>query len=356
VDENIIPLIRPAMAGEQIDTSGPKVKEPRFLFETMTDLRSMPALEHLIDGWIPERSVGLLYGRWGTFKTFIGFDWALHLAYGRRDWRGAKLPGTPCDVLIIAREGHAGFVKRVSAFMAHHGIESDPERLTFMRSSISFVDNSDFGALKKSVKVLDRPFRFVLVDTVGRVLPGVEMGKEAPITLFMERLQQLGEVTNATSLGVHHENKGGDANGSMFFQNSSDFMFNSEREGKGETGKITCTKSKEGTDGWSKGIKFAKVWLPDGRSSLVVESVFDNDSSSAKEEILTKNEATFYRILYDAGADGLTKEEWNKLGREAGLGLNRRSDLQDFRVALRDKGRVREYGGKWKVNHGGGLS
>src|SRR5262249_39295709 len=143
------------------------------------------------------------------------FDWALHLAYGMKEWHGARLPGKPCDVLIIAREGHSGFVKRVSAFMAHHGLTEDPKHLVFMRKPISFLNDGAFAALKEDITALGRQFRFVLVDTVARVLPGADMAKEAPITLFMERLQQVGELTSGTALGVHHENKSGDANGSM---------------------------------------------------------------------------------------------------------------------------------------------
>jgi hypothetical protein len=258
--------------------------KPRFLFETMTELRAHPAEEYLIDGWIPERSVGLLYGKWGSGKTFTGFDLALHLAFGLPDWHGAGLPGEPCDVLIIAREGHAGFVKRVDGFKAHHRIEKDSKNLVFMRSPISFLDDAGFAALKADIVALGRPFRFVLVDTVGRVLPGADMAKEAPITLFMERLQQLGELTGGTALGVHHENKTGDANGSMFFQNNSDFMFNTSREGEGdgplERCKLTCIKQKESDDGWSREVTFAKVELPDGKSTLVVESITEGGERS----------------------------------------------------------------------------
>jgi len=269
-----------AMPGERIETTLPK--PPRFLFETVSDLRTMPPTEYLIDGWIPERSVGLLYGRWGSGKTFIAFDWALHLAYGLPDWHGASLPAEACEVLIIAREGHAGFVKRISGFMKHHGLTQDTKRLVFMRSPISFLDDAGFEELKEAIKALKRRFRFVLVDTVGRVLPGADMAKEQPITLFMERLQQLGELTGATALGVHHENKSGDANGSMYFQNNSDFMFQTSREGDGplERGKITCAKQKEGDDLWSREVTFAKIELPDGKSSLVVDDVAADNGRS----------------------------------------------------------------------------
>jgi hypothetical protein len=264
----------------------PKDPAPRFKFETFSDLKTLPPAEYLMEGWIPERSVGLLYGRWGSGKSFIGFDWCLHLAFGMPDWHGAKLPGVPTDVLIIAREGHTGFVKRINAFMQYRGITEDPQKLVFMRSSISFLDGTAFAALKEDIKALGRPFRFVLVDTVGRVLPGADMAKEAPITLFMERLQQIGEITGGTAVGVHHENKSGDANGSMFFQNNSDFMFSISREGDGplKAGKITCAKQKEGDDLWSREITFARVDLPDFKSSLVVESVSEESSGHTSKK------------------------------------------------------------------------
>jgi AAA domain-containing protein len=130
------------MPGEEIETRLPK---KRFVFETVADLRSGEEEEYLIEGYVPEHSTGLFWGKWGSFKTFAAFDWALHLAYGFKDWHGAKLPGEPCDVLIIAREGRKGFVKRIDAFKKHHNLTEDPEHLTFMRSAISFLDNAGFA-------------------------------------------------------------------------------------------------------------------------------------------------------------------------------------------------------------------
>jgi hypothetical protein len=255
--------------------AAPASPKQRFVFETVTDLRSGEEEEYLIEGYVPERSTGLFWGKWGSFKTFVAFDWAMHLAYGFKDWHGAKLPGEPCDVLIIAREGKKGFVKRIDAFKKRHDLKVDSERLTFMRSAISFLDDVGFALLKKDIEATGKNFRLVLVDTVGRVLPGADMAKEQPITLFMERLQQVGEITGAVSIGVHHENKSGDANGSMYFQNNSDFMFSVTRDGDKLAGKFTCVKQKDGEDHWSRNITLTKIDLGGGKSSLVVDSVTD---------------------------------------------------------------------------------
>src|SRR6478736_9788663 len=55
---------------------------------------------------------------------------------------------------------------------------------------------------------------------------------------------------------------------------------------------------------------------------------------------LTKNQQTFFAILHEAGTRGLTVEDWNEKGREAGIGNSRRADLTDLRMALKAKGLV----------------
>jgi hypothetical protein len=376
-DEDVVADIPGEEAPHVSPDPSPKEKPKRFLFETITDLRSAPSTEYLIDGWIPERSVGLLYGRWGSGKTFIGFDWGLHLAFGMTDWHGAKLPGEACDVLIIAREGHTGFVKRVDAFMAHHGLAEDTKHLVFMRRHISFLDDAGFAALKEEIKATNRRFRFVLVDTVGRVLPGADMAKEQPITLFMERLQQLGELTGGTAIGVHHENKSGDANGSMYFQNHSDFMFQMSREGEGPLarGKLTCMKQKEDDDLWSKQVSFLKVELQNGKSSLVVDDVFEDEEKqkeerSSKGRKLSDRQHLALKALNNCASDlgkappesfglpkgllAVTVEQWRDEVFRTGVipddVKNRRSAFQDIRNALKARNLAGERDGLiWPV-------
>jgi hypothetical protein len=72
----------------------------------------------------------------------------------------------------------------------------------------------------------------------------------------------------------------------MYFQNNSDFMFSTSRDGDKFAGKITCEKQKEDEDHWSRDFTLAKVELGGVRSSLVVESVSDSES----ERISTKDE------------------------------------------------------------------
>jgi hypothetical protein len=71
-----------------------------------------------------------------------------------------------------------------------------------------------------------------------------------------------------------------------------------------------------------------------------------------KDEKLKPNEKTMFTILHNAGGGGLTLEEWNRQAKEAGIGDRRRGDLYDLRSELVKKRLIREYGGRWRVNHG----
>jgi hypothetical protein len=252
----------------------------RFVFEKVTDLRSLPPAQWLVKDWIPERSTGIFYGKWAAGKSFIGFDLALHLAYGMPDWHGAALPGQSIHVLVIAREGHQGFVNRVDAFKKQYGLVDDPDHITFMRGSVSFMRDEEFVALLEAIKADSTPYKLVIVDTVARVLPGVDMNEQQTVTLFMERIGLLAEVTGASSIGVHHQNKSGGMMGSTFFEANADFVFEVSRDGEEDgplkSGEIQCTKMKDGEDRWKRAISYKKVplsILPDGPSSLVVEQI-----------------------------------------------------------------------------------
>lgn len=263
-------------------------KDPaRFVFERISDLRQLPEASWLVKDWFPERSTGIIYGKWGAGKSFIAFDLALHLAYGMLDWHGAELPGEECPVLVIAREGHHGFVKRIDAFKRHHGIIDDTDRIVFMRASVSFMNANDFSALCAAVEATGVKFRAVFVDTVARVTAGEDTNEQSIATLFMERCQALGELTGATCFGVHHQNKAGTMMGSIYFEANADFVFEVTRhgeEGSLEAGEIRCTKSKDGEDGWRRSVTYQKVVTSEitGDGSLVVKGIVEADKAAPK--------------------------------------------------------------------------
>lgn len=87
--------------------------------------------------------------------------------------------------------------------------------------------------------------------------------------------------------------------------------------------------------------------------NIVSEETPVIQQAAAKGPNLSKNQKTVFAILHEAGRAGLTVEEWNAAAREAGIGVKRKADLNDIHRALKTKGMVSDYGGRWTVNHEG---
>lgn len=259
----------------------------RWPLETVADLRKLPPTNWLVDGWIPEETTGIVYGKWGSGKTFVVFDLALSLAYGFADWHGAALPGTPQTVLIIAREGQKGFQDRIDAFKKRHEIVNDPDKLLFMRKAISFLDAAEFESFRRELQSRKLGLSLTLIDTVARVVPGGKLNESGDVLTFMNRCDLLREATGATTIGIHHENKSGDVYGSVFFEANADFAYEIKREGHEKaplsSGSVYCAKLKDGEDRWNRKLRYRKVFLDDEleKASLVLEEV-DNDAGASK--------------------------------------------------------------------------
>ena len=83
-------------------------------------------------------------------------------------------------------------------------------------------------------------------------------------------------------------------------------------------------------------------------SSCIVEPA-DIPTMQDKGDKITKNQRTYFTILYEAGSAGLTVDQWNERARAAGLGIKRRADLADFRSRLKALNMVIEVADVWKV-------
>lgn len=262
------------------------IAKARFTFETIGDLRKLPALKWLVGGWMQDGGVGIVYGRYGSGKSFMMFDLAMHLAHGKREWHSYALPGVASDVLVIASEGKDGFIDRIDAFKTAYGIQEDTDKLVFMRQSVNFMNDVEFKALSEAIKDSGRKFRLVIIDTVQRTIPGADQNTQESIGLFMDRCRRLGAVTGATTIGVHHENKTGGLLGSIVFQNDSDFVYQVRKKNPeaplGEC-EVRCEKLKDGTDGWTRNISFVNVSFGD-RNSLVVDNVGTENVAQPKSD------------------------------------------------------------------------
>ncbi|WP_274627592.1 AAA family ATPase [Arvimicrobium flavum] len=296
-------------------------KPPRFVLETLDDLAKLPKPKWLVEGWVTENSTGILYGKWGSGKSFLAFDLGLHIAYGLPDWHGAEISGPPRKVLVLAREGHQGFVDRAEAFRRRHGIKTITPNFVFMRTPVNFMSAPDFKALEEFIRDYGEKFALVIIDTVARVMAGADMSAPESVTAFMERCDRLAKAAGGTVIGVHHENKSGTMMGSTYFEANADFVFGLTRENADSAplseGTIKCTKMKDGPDGWSRSVKFTTVeWEAGGepRGSLAVDAI----QRPGRKGIVSVSKAAsvlldcLERAMENAGSKAVSWTEWQE--------------------------------------------
>jgi AAA domain len=85
-------------------------------------------------------------------------------------------------------------------------------------------------------------------------------------------------------------------------------------------------------------------------TSIVSSDTIDTQpAQNQRGPKLSANQRVMFRLLHDAGAAGLSVEEWNDQARELDIGKTRKAILWELRGALKDKGLVCEYAGRWTV-------
>jgi hypothetical protein len=81
------------------------------------------------------------------------------------------------------------------------------------------------------------------------------------------------------------------------------------------------------------------------------EDVSSEVATKPSEPKLTPDQKVFYRLLYDAGREGLKLEAWNGAAKDVGIGIKRKAKLFELRKALEDKDMVYCSGEIWRIKH-----
>jgi hypothetical protein len=174
--------------------------EARLL--TIGQLRTLPAPEPLIGSLFDLDTLALLYGRRGSFKSFLALDWALHIAYGNR-WHSQSV--RQGHVLYVCAEGSHGLAQRIDAWKTHHGIIHDTDRLSVLPEAVNLMSPSQAGALAQVAATLGS--RLVILDTWARCTVGGEENSTKDMGQAIEQLDVIRRASGACVLGVHHSGK-----------------------------------------------------------------------------------------------------------------------------------------------------
>lgn len=166
----------------------------------LTDVEVM-ALEDptwLIEGLLPERGIGVLFGQFGTGKTFLALDLGKSIVYGR-SWNGRKVLN-PGAVIYVLAEGQGGWKSRLAAW---HEAYDKPFDVTGFRSVLEPVDLMDAAAVAKLGEDFEdlNPVLWIF-DTLTQNTAGADENSAADMGLVLNNLRLLSP--NSFKLLLHH--------------------------------------------------------------------------------------------------------------------------------------------------------
>lgn len=246
------------------DDTGPPVLAERLL--TRSALRDLPDPEPLIDNVLDQGTVALLYGKWGTAKSFIAQDWAASDATGR-SWQGRDTEQR--RVLYVAAEGAYGLKGRIDAWEQGWHTQIPDGSLDVLPKPVNLTHPVEVGNLAALIEW--NGYGFIVLDTLARCMVGADENSAKDCGLVVDALHRLREVTpngRGVVLGVHHAGKDGRTfRGSSAFEAGADTVYSTTKDGA-----VIILDREKRKDGPQVDVHRLKLASIDGTGSVIIES------------------------------------------------------------------------------------
>lgn len=215
----------------------------------------------LVYGVIPHEEVGFIYGRPGSYKSFMAVDLASHVASASK-WNGidVDLPGA---VLYIAAEGGAELHLRKKAWRMKTG--NDNSAIYIMDRRVIINSPTERAELKAAMRVIQKEtghkFVLVVIDTFSKCFSGNE-NDAGEMGSFIAGCEEIRDEFNGCSvLFVGHTSKANpDAmRGSVAALGDCAFSYRIKRGKEKFYAEMHCDKLKEAIEPDDMAFEFEVV-------------------------------------------------------------------------------------------------
>ena len=195
-------------------------------------------------GWLIERYItagGLatIFGRPGSYKTFLALDWACSVATGT--WWNRR-PVAQGPVLYVMAEGVGGLRRRKQAWETHHRVHLDEFPLYWYPQTVNLLDDEWAEGLAQVAG--DLGCRLVVIDTVARAMPGGDENTSRDMGKLIAAADLTRTTTGGAVILVHHTPlDGGRLRGHSSLEGAVDTNIGVDSDGT--TVKVTVDKQKD---------------------------------------------------------------------------------------------------------------
>jgi len=271
----------------------------------------------LVKDLIPANSLASLYGKPGTYKSFVAIYTAAHIALGFDVFGRSTEQG---DVVYIAGEGGAGLKKRYDALRRRHDLPP-VKGLYFLKRQLNLRSKiDDLARLIKEIKANDIKPKLIVIDTLARAFAGGNENASEDMGAFIAMIGILQQATSSAVLLIHHSGKD-EARGQRGHSSllgavdaELELMKLSEDDSLHRIGQLTITKQKDGEDGLKFLFHMEMVRLSDidpDNSSLALVPVVDEDRPASARKTAVRG--------YNKDALDALKLAIAEAGKEVGL-------------------------------------
>ena len=296
--------------------------------DDMTGPDKLRSTEWCIHKMLPTECTALIFGPWGTCKTFVTLDMAECIANGM-PWHGKRTQqGT---VLYLAGEGEGGFARRMRAWeIANNG---HSKNIAFCEMP-NLRDAGDFAIVIASVERMAAergPPRVIVLDTLFTALHGADENSGKDMGALFARMRELRQRFRCAVIAVHHTGyEGTRARGHSSMPSGVDVQFmltvTGGKEADFKTLELTNPKQKDGSTHPAIVLTTEPVDLvglvdADGQvekslvirapiAELVASTLKKSDDMKAKAAELRETGMTYEQIGTALGRDKSTVSRW----------------------------------------------
>jgi hypothetical protein len=234
-------------APEMDEAKGERAKDHVNLVDLLAEPETYT--QWVVKHFIAFNTTIIAAGLWGSGKTAVYLDIALHIAHGL-PWRGRKVEKGV--VLYLALENPHDVQSRIRAWCRRNDGVRFEESFVLYRGNCSLFDaqNKSTKDERRIIKLanstaerLNVPVAMIVIDTVSQaILPGSDREHGS---LFVKSMQRIADATGANVTALHHPTKAGDqVRGDGAFQGNTDGVVLLSRDVRTGLGTIQASPQK----------------------------------------------------------------------------------------------------------------
>lgn len=327
-----------------------------FSFNLLREIDAVPAKKgHIIKGIFARGETSMWYGPPGSLKSSLMADAAVAIANGA-NWFGRRNK-EQCAVVYWALERKDLVERRLKAIAGTLDLP-----IAVVSDVIDLVNGRDNAKVVATIREVEEatglPVGIGIFDTFSKLIAAGngDEDKARDQNRLFANLQRIKNETNIHAALVGHTGK--DESRGTRGSNASKGDVDVEVMISGGVVKTAAVvKANDIPEGPL--FSFESVLRDFGTDedgepitiNVVAEASSAQADRTAAAPKLSTNQRVMFRLLHDAGSDGLTQDEWYAKAKAEGIGTKAPARLTEARYALRDAGMIREYAGRWKVNH-----